>query len=181
VPAEVGRVEHDAAGVDDAGRADADAEDRLGGAGDQLVGELVHEVLRGLTVAPLQRALDAGDHLAGEVDDRAEDAVVGGEVEGDDVGRVGRDADQGRRLADTALDRCTELLDQSLGHHLAHQVRHRHAGQPGGPGQVRPARRTIAEQRLQQQRAVVPTGILLQQLAAGSELPADRRYLGHIS
>ncbi len=141
----------------------------------------MHEVLGGLAVAALQRALGAGDHLAGEVDDRTEDAVVGGEVEGDDVGRVGRDADQGRRLADPALDRGAELLDQALGHHLADQVGDRHPGQPGGPGQVGPARRTVAEQRLQQQRAVVPTGILLQQLAAGSQLPADRRYLGHIS
>jgi hypothetical protein len=96
------------------------------------------------------------------------------------VGRVRRHTHQGGRLADPALDRCTELLDEAFGDHLADQVGDRDPGEPGGASEVGTARRPVAEERLEEQRTVVPARVLLQQLAAGAELLAHRGDLAHV-
>ena len=116
----------------------------------------------------------AGHDLAGEVDHGADHPVVGREVEADDVRGVGGEADQHRRLADPALRRAPELLDQALAHQLADQVGDGHPGQGGGAGQVGAAGRSVPEQLLEQQGPVVAAGVLLQQLAAGAERSANR-------
>ena len=67
-----------------------------------------------------------------------------------------------------------ELLDQALGHQLADQVGDGDPGQAGGPGQVGAAGRAVPEQLLEQQRPVVATGVLLQQLAARAERSTNR-------
>ena len=88
---------------------------------------------------------------------------------------VGGQPDQRRRLADPAPGRSAELLDQPVGDQLADQVGDGDPGQPAGAGQVGAARRALPEELLEQQRPVVATGVLLEELAAGPELPAHRR------
>ena len=78
-------------------------------------------------------------------------------------------SDQGRRLADPAPGRGSELFDQPFGDQLADEVGDRHPGQSGRPGQVGPARGTVAEELLEQQGAVVTAGVLLEPLALGAE------------
>ena len=58
---------------------------------------------RRLALAAGDGELVAGHHLAGQVDHGADHPVVGREVEADDVGGVGGEADQHRRLAHPAL------------------------------------------------------------------------------
>ena len=72
-------------------------------------------------------------------------------------------------------------VTKPVGEHLADQVGHRDPGQAAGPGQVGPARRALAEELLEQQRAVVAAGVLLEELALRTELAADRCVRGHIS
>ena len=57
---------------------------------------------------------------------------------------------------------------------LADQVGDGHPGQAGAAGEVGAAGRSVPEQLLEQQGAVVAAGVLLQQLAAGAERAADR-------
>ena len=74
-----------------------------------------------------------------------------------------------------------ELGHEALGEHLPHQVGHRDPGQAARAGQVGAARGALAEELLEQQRAVVAAGVLLEQLAPGTERAADRCVRGHIS
>ncbi len=83
-------------------------------------------------------------------------------------------AHQHRRLADPAPGRGSELLDQALAHQLADQVGDGDPGQGGGAGEVGAAGRSVPEELLEQQRTVVATGVLLQQLAARAERSANR-------
>ena len=96
------------------------------------------------------------------------------------MGGVDGHPDQGRRLPDPGLDRRPELLDQALGDQLADEVGDRDPGEPGGAGEVGPARGAVAEEVLEQQGAVVTTGVLLAPLAPRAEGPArgcDRRHI----
>ena len=74
-----------------------------------------------------------------------------------------------------------ELGHEALGEHLPDQVGHRDPGQAARARQVGAARRALAEELLEQQRAVVAAGVLLEQLAPGAERAADRCVRCHIS
>ena len=110
---DVGRGQHDAVVVDDAGCRAADAEQRSVEVASDVAGE-AHDrgrgLLAGLAVAGLRVP---GDDLAGEVDDGGFDHVVVAEVEGDDVACVGLDAEQRGRLAGTGAGLATDLGDQA--------------------------------------------------------------------
>ena len=95
-PVEVHRPADGArAGVDDARRADADAEERRPVIGAQGVDELEDELDGGLAVAPFEGQMDGAQDVAAQVDDRAAELRVA-EVEADQVTAVRGDAEQDR-------------------------------------------------------------------------------------
>ena len=65
-------------------------------------------------------------------------------------------------------------VDQAVGDELPDELGDRHPGESGGAGEVGAAGRTVGEERLEQQRAVVATGVLLEELPLRPQGPADR-------
>ncbi len=144
-PAEVGSVDDGALGVDDAGAADADAEDRAVGQRDQRGGELGAPARRRrrpwrpatatswramtvparLSTAPSIRSSGERSMLTMWAESAARPTSVGGLPTRLPAGRA-------------------ELLDEALGHQLADQVGDGDPGQAGGPGQVGAAGRARA-------------------------------------
>ena len=112
-PVEVHRPADGArAGVDDAGRADADPEERGPVIGAQGVDEFEDELDGGIAVAPLEGQVDGAQDVAAQVDDRAAELRLA-EVEPDQVAAVRGDAEQDRRLA-AARPAAADLLDQAV-------------------------------------------------------------------
>ena len=118
-------------------------------AGAQPLGQADGEADRFLAVGAVKCYLHAVLDLAGQVDDGPGHPVEGREVECHDVGGVGQQADQGRRLADLALGRRAELAEQAVGDEPAHQVGDGHPGEAGGPGEVGAGGGTFREQVLE--------------------------------
>ena len=134
-------------------------------------------------------AADEGDLLAGEdvaveVDDAAGELAVGGQVEGDRDGRVLRDADEGRGLAHVGAGAGAELADEAFVDQLGDEVGDRDPGQRRLAGEVGTASRTVVDELLEDQRAVVPAGVGRAYLADGSAAGGAARSglidLGHI-
>src|SRR5262249_3542068 len=96
-------------------------------------------------------------------------AVVRGKVERHDIGGVGEQADQRRRLAHLGLHRRAELAEQSLIDQAAYEVGDGYPGQAGGAGEIGPGGGTVREELLQDQRPVVSPGVLGEQLADGAQ------------
>ena len=153
------RVEHHAASVDHAGSPDADAEHRPVGALAQLLRQADGQADRLLAGRALVRHLGPGLDLTEQVDHGPGHPVVGRKVEGHDVGGVGQQADQRRRLADLDLGRRAQLAQQAVGDEPAHQVRHGHPGQAGGPGEVGPRSGAFREELLEDERTMMAAGI----------------------
>ena len=178
VPAEVGRVHDHTRGIHDTWGADADAEHRSGGGVDQFADDGVDEGDGVLAAAALERLTASLLHVTGEVEQRPGDDLVGGEVDRHDLAGLRGQLDQHRGLAHPALDRvswASSLLgEQALGDQVADDVGDRHPGQAAGAGQIGPAGRAVAEQQLQQQRPVVPTGVLRKVPARRTQGPANR-------
>ena len=134
---------------------------------------LSSSVDRGLPRAPLEGDRAAGDDVADERQDRAEQVRVVGEVDGDDLERLGPHPDERGGLADLALDADAELLDQPLGDQRGHQVGHGDAGQARAAGEVGAGRRADVEEVREHQRPVVRAGVLGQHLARRAQGPTD--------
>ncbi len=182
MPAEVGGVDHHALGVHDARGADADAEHRPGGGGDQLTDQVVDEGDGVLAAATLERPAAALLDVAGEVEEGTGHDAVGREVDRHDLAGLLGQLHEHRGLAHPALDRSGRLAEQPLGDQVADHVGHGHPGQPAGAGQVGPAGRAVAEQQLQQQRPVVATGVLRQVAAPRAAAPGGPgwRWSSHL-
>jgi hypothetical protein len=180
-PREVGGVDDRAVGAHDPGATDADAEHGALTHRDELGGETQDELDRALPHRPVDVHLVARLDGAGEVDHGAGHPVRLRQVEADHVVGVRRQADERRGLADPAPCRGSELGDEAVGEHLADQVRHGHPGQPARAGEVGTAGRTLAEEVLEEQRAVVAARVLLEELAGGTQRAADGSGRGHIS
>jgi len=173
-PSEVRGGAHDPERVDDAGRADADAEDRCRGPVDQSPHERRHERDGRLAGRAVACDLEARDDGAVEVDDRAEEAVVLGEVDADDLERAPVDVDQRRGLAGSCVLALSELDDEALGDELRDEIGDRDPGEPGSARDIRSALRTGRVERLQHERPVVAACVLGEQLARRAERARTR-------
>ena len=125
--------------------------------------------------------LGAGLDLPEEVDHRARHPVVWRQVERHDVGGVGEQADERRRLADLALDRRAELAEQAVGDEPAYQVGDGDPGEAGGPGEVGAGRGSLGEQVLEKQRTVVAPGVLGEQLANRAQRAGTHSACVHLT
>ena len=168
-PPEVGRRAHDAVRVDDTGRADADAEDRGGRLREQSCHEVGDERRRRLAGRIVEGDLGAGDDVAIEADDGADEPLVLGEVDAHDVEGVAVDVDERRGLARSGRRPLTELDDEALGEEAGHEVGDRDLGEPGLARDIRPALRALGVERLQHECPVVAARMLGQHLAGGAE------------
>ena len=120
------------AGVDDARRADADAEEGGPVIGAQGVEKFDDELDGGVAVPPFERQADRPEDLAAQVDHGTAELSFA-EVEPDEVATVGRHAQEDGRLA-TARAAAAHLFDQALVDQCADEVPDR------GPGQAREPR-----------------------------------------
>ena len=111
-PVEVHRpADRARAGVDDAWRADADAEEGGPGIGAQGVDKFEDELDGGFAIATFEGQVDGAQDVAVQVDDRAAELRLA-KVEADQVTAVRGDAEQDRRLA-AAGPAAADLLDQA--------------------------------------------------------------------
>ena len=168
-PAEVGCGAHHPERVDDAGRADADAEHRGLGAREEPADEVGHERHGRVAGGAVEGDLGTRHDAAVEVDDRAEEALVLGEVDAHDVEGGAVDVDDRGGLAGAGVLALAELDHEALGDEAGHEVGDRDPGQAGLAGDIRPALRTRGVERLEHERAVVAARMLGQHLAGGSE------------
>ena len=182
-PAEVGGLDHDAAGVDDARAADADAEQRPVGRVGQVGAEDADHLDRRVAGAAVAFGDPAVEDLAGQVDQRGVEPLVVAQVDRDGQAGVGDDAEHRGGLADPARPLAlAQLFDETLGEQLGGQVAGGHPGQVGGAGQVGPTDGALAEHRPQDERPVVAAGVardrLAPGLAAAHERPAGAAGVG---
>ena len=99
-PAEVGRGEHDAVEVDDTRGTDADTQERCGGAGDQLAGEVSGHIEGGFAGDfPRCLAVNANHDVAVEGHHGTAEEVRLRQIDADDLVAFSVDVDQGRGLA----------------------------------------------------------------------------------
>ena len=150
--------------VDDARSPDADAEHGGVRVADEVAGELDHGA-DDVTVGD-HGHFAAGDDVAVEGEDCADEDVAAREVDADDAVARAIEVDEDRGLAGTGCLAHAHLGDEAVGDELGDEVGDRDAGEPGLAGEVGAAHRTLVEQRLQQQRAVVAAGVLGQHLAS---------------
>jgi hypothetical protein len=165
LPPEVGGLEDDAGGIDDARAADADAEEGpVGGVG-EIDAQLGGQVEGGVAppAVPLRRP--AVEHLAAEVDQGGSEAGVVAQVERDREAGIGDQPEQRGGLAHPLVGPGAELLDQALGQQLGRELGRGGPGQAGGAGQVGPAHWAGAKDGAEDQRAVVPAGVTRDGLA----------------
>ncbi len=163
VPAD-GLAVHDGAPVrgvlDDAGNADADAEQPLGHglSGAEDLGDAVADMAGDHldVVAPLggQPAFGAGEFGQGQVEQLDADAGFA-DVDADHLSAVRGDAQQGAGPAAVGVD-AAGLLDQAVRDQVGDHVADRAAAQCGGRAQLEPAEGTVEVQLLQHGRAVAP-------------------------
>ena len=168
-PAEVGRRAHHPERVDDTGRADADAEHRGSGAREEPADEVGHERHGRVAGGAVEGDLGARHDAAVEVDDRAEEALVLGEVDAHDVEGGAVDVDERGGLAGAGVLALAELDHEALGDEAGHEVGDRDPGQAGLARDIRPALRARGVERLQHERAVVAARMLGKHLAGGTE------------
>ncbi len=154
---------HDGAPVggvlDDAGDADADAEEPLGvefRGGEHLADAGADVVDDDLDVVALvlQRAFGAGEFTEGQVEQF--DAHAGlADVDADHVAAQWRHAQQGTRPAAVGLD-AAGLLHESVGDQVGDDVAHGSGAEPGRGTEFETAQRAVEVQPLQHGRAVGP-------------------------
>ena len=84
-----------------------------------------------------------------------------------------RVAQRGGWLAHLALAADAELLDEPLGQQIGDQTGHRDARQAGAAGDVGTRGVADVEEVREDQRAVVRTGVLGENLAGGAQGPTD--------
>ena len=134
---------------------------------DELTDQAVHERHRVVAAAPLERLATAVLDDAAEVQQRTGDHTVCGQVDGDHLARALGHLHQHQQALPTRPGAAGPLWlgEQPLGDQVADDVGDGHAGQPAGPREVGTAGRSVAEEQLEQQRAVVTAGVLGQQPA----------------
>ncbi len=121
-PSEVGCGDHRSCGVDDAGRTDADSQNRSGGRGDEPINE--GENLRCRLLSPAAREGDLGGREDGAVDvehSSAEHRMLT-EVHPDDLGGGAVHVEQHGGLARPDVVALPEFHHEPVGDELGHQV-----------------------------------------------------------
>ena len=129
-------------------------------------------------VAPSSGELGSGDDAAVEVEHRAAEELVLGEVDADDLERVAVEVDERGGLAGPGVFALAELDHEPLADELGDEVGDRDAGEAGLAGDVGPALRARGVQGLQHERAVVAASVLGEHLVGGAQGPRageDRR------
>ncbi len=165
VPAD-GLAVHDGAPVggvlDDAGDADADAEEPLGSevrGGEHLVdagADVVHDDLD-LVPLVLQRALGAGQLGEGQVEQLDADPGLA-DVDADHVAAERGDPQQGAGAAAVGVD-AAGLLDQPVGDQVGDHVAHGAGAEAGRGAEFEPAEGAVEVEPLQHGRAVGPSEV----------------------
>ena len=171
----------DAARADDAGGADADAEQGRGGGADDLVDEVEHRVDDGLAGVVADRALGADEDVAVEVEHGGAQHLVGGEVDADGLQARAVDVDEGARLAGAHDLGGAELDGVTAVHELGDEVGDGHLAHPEAAGEVGPAHRTDRVEHLEHEREVVPAAVGGQHGGAGGDAAGSRQCGGHES
>ncbi|GMA26629.1 hypothetical protein GCM10025864_43880 [Luteimicrobium album] len=173
VPAAVGGLDHDAVRVDDAGRADADADDGLGRRCEQEADEAREEVDHVGAGPALDGELLPVDEVTGQGRDRAVHHGAVGEVHRDDLEGVSAHPDEDGRLPDPLAGAHTELFDESLGDERRDEVGDGDAREAGGSRQVGARRRALVEEVAQDERPVVGPSVLGEHLGARTERASE--------
>jgi hypothetical protein len=171
VEAQVGRLLYDALREHDAGRADADPEDRPLCPRHQVADEPGDQADGGGPGAAPARHRPALDDVADEVHHTADEAALVRQVQAERVARVRDDLQQRPRLA-RSHRAATALLDDALVDQAGHQSADGRRGQLRDPGQIRPGLRPVAPELVEDQRAVVPSAVPREHLAPVPERPA---------
>ena len=139
--------------VDDARRADADAEDRLVRAGQDLVDQVVDQGEGGVAVLAVEVLADPFADLAAEVEKGCGEGSLA-EVEGDHMAGVVDERDE-RRLLAAGAGAAADLLGEALLLELSDELPDRGAGQAGEAGDLRAADRAEVVDGTEDQAGVV--------------------------
>jgi hypothetical protein len=157
LPVEVDRPTDRAVGIDDARRADTDAEDRGGGLTPDVVDELMDELDGLLTVAAIELAGAFRGELAAQVGEgRGESALA--EVERDDAPRIVLERNECRLLTARA-GAAADVLGEAIPRQVRDQLANAGAGEAGQPGDVGAADGTQVVQGAQDECRVVGAGL----------------------
>ena len=139
--------------VDHAWQADADAQQWLAGFHYETVQQVEYLLQRVLAAACGQIHAGAMDRLTAQVEHCALQHCAG-QIEADQMARVGGNLQQSRRLAATRRAQA-DLLDQSLFHEFADDRRGGGASQPAGAGNVSAAEFAVLVDEPQHKSLVV--------------------------
>ena len=153
LPVEVDRPADRAVGVDQARRADPDAEEGARGLTPDVVDELVDELDGRVAVTALELAGALRGDLAAQVRERGGERALA-EVEGDDGPGVVLEGDEGRLLAAGARA-ATDVLGQAIRAQVRDELADAGPRQAGQAGDVRAADRPEVVERAQDEGRVV--------------------------
>ncbi len=163
--------------VHDARGPDADAQNGSVRVGDESAGERddgLDHVLR----ASRNRNARAGDDVSVESQHGADERVAARQIEADDPVPVPVEIDEHGGLPGAGCLADAPLDDEAVGDQVGDEVRDRDPGEAGLAGEIRPRHRTLVEERLEHERAVVTASVLGKHLAALAESPSRAERAG---